>query len=157
MTPDYNWSAVSYGSAENKMTIEHRNVEGLAAPPGYTHLAIADGARLIFVAGQVPLDPEGNLVGRDNPVQQGKQCLRNLATCLAACGASLEDVVRTTVYVVPIDADSLGRVWQELLNSELGRALRTPATLVGVAQLGYAGQLVEIECTVAANASRPLP
>jgi enamine deaminase RidA (YjgF/YER057c/UK114 family) len=57
--------------------------------------------------------------------------------------------VRTTVYVVATERASLAQVWRELLESEMGAALRTPATLVGVAQLGYDGQLVEIECTAA--------
>jgi enamine deaminase RidA (YjgF/YER057c/UK114 family) len=131
------------------MHVERRNVPGLAVPPGYTHLATVTGCRLVFVAGQVPLDERGELVGRDDPLAQARQCLRNLAACLAAAGARPEDAVRTTVYVVATEAVSLGQVWRELLGSELGAALRTPATLVGVQQLGYDGQLVEIECTAA--------
>jgi enamine deaminase RidA (YjgF/YER057c/UK114 family) len=131
------------------MTIERRNVPGLAPPPGYQHLAIVSESRLIFVAGQVSLDENGTLVGWDNPHEQARQCMRNLLTCLAAAGARPEDVVRTTVYVVPSAHATLGQVWHELLNSELGVALGTPATLLGVQSLGYEGQLVEIECTAA--------
>jgi enamine deaminase RidA (YjgF/YER057c/UK114 family) len=133
--------------------VERVNVPGLTQPPGYHHLAIVTDVQLIFVAGQVPLDDLGNVVGRDNPVEQGKQCLSNLMVCLKAAGARLEDVVRTTVYVVPTEPDSLSKVWHELLDSSFGQALRAPATLLGVAQLGYAGQLVEIECTAAVNIS----
>jgi enamine deaminase RidA (YjgF/YER057c/UK114 family) len=131
------------------MQVERRNVPGLAEPPGYTHLATVTGGRLVFVAGQVPLDERGELVGRDDPLAQARQCLSNLAACLAEAGARPEDAVRTTVYVVAKERASLGQVWRELLDSELGAALRAPATLVGVAWLGYDGQLVEIECTAA--------
>jgi enamine deaminase RidA (YjgF/YER057c/UK114 family) len=61
----------------------------------------------------------------------------------------MEDAVRATVYVVATEQTSLGKVWRELLGSEVGAALRTPATLVGVEQLGYDGRLVEIERTAA--------
>jgi enamine deaminase RidA (YjgF/YER057c/UK114 family) len=129
------------------MPIERRNVPGLAAPPGYTHLATVAGGRLVFLAGQVPLDERGELVGPGDAVAQARQCLRNVAACLAAAAARPEDVVRTTVYVVAAERSALGEVWRDLLASELGTVLRTPATLVGVTHLGYEGQLVEIECT----------
>jgi enamine deaminase RidA (YjgF/YER057c/UK114 family) len=131
------------------MMIDRRNVPGLAEPPGYTHLVSVAGARLVFVAGQVPLDEQGQLVGRGDLFAQAEQCLRNLATCLAAAGAGPEDVVRTTVYVVAEERRTLGRLWQALLDSEWSAVVRTAATLVGVAHLGYGGQLVEIECTAA--------
>ena len=72
--------------------VERVNAPGLAKPPGYHHLAIVSDVRLIFLAGQVPLDDRGNLVGRDDPVEQGKQCLRNLAVYLGAAGARLEAI-----------------------------------------------------------------
>ncbi len=129
--------------------IERRNVPGLTEPPGYMHLATLTDARLVFIAGQVPLDERGELVGPGDPLAQARQCLRNLAACLSEAGARPEDAVRTTVYVVRTERASLGQVWRELLESDLGVVLRTAATLLGVAELGYKGQLVEIECTAA--------
>jgi enamine deaminase RidA (YjgF/YER057c/UK114 family) len=131
------------------MHIERRNAPGLAPPPGYSHLATVTAGRLVFVAGQVPLDERGQLVGPGDTVAQARQCLRNLAACLTVAGARPEDVVRTTVYVVADERRTLGQVWQVLRESELGTVVQTPATLVGVAHLGYEGQLVEIECTAA--------
>lgn len=136
------------GTVPRAMGIERRNVPGLSEPPGYTHLSIVDGARLVFVAGQVPLDEHGELVGPGDPVAQTMQCLRNLAACLRDAGARPEDVVRTTVYVVA-SAQEMAQVWQDILDSELGAVARTAATLVGVARLGFTGQLVEIEVTAA--------
>lgn len=135
--------------------IERRNVPGLAEPPGYMHLATVTDARLVFIAGQVPLDERGQLVGPGDPLVQARQCLRNLVACLSEAGAHPEDAVRTTVYVVRTERASLGQVWRELLESDLGGALRTPATLLGVAALGYEGQLVEIECTAAVPLGTP--
>ncbi len=131
------------------MPIERRNVSGLAEPPGYMHLATVTDARLVFITGQVPLDERGQLIGPGNPFAQTRQCLRNLAACLTEAGAHPEDVVRTTIYVVAAERATLGRVWRAVMESEFGAVAHTPATLVGVAHLGYEGQLVEIECTAA--------
>jgi enamine deaminase RidA (YjgF/YER057c/UK114 family) len=129
------------------MHIQRSNVPGLSEPPGYTHLATITDGRLVFIAGQVPLDEHGELVGKGDRVAQARQCLRNLAACLRAAGVQPDDVVRTNVYVVADESAELGRVWRALLDSELSAVVGTPATLLGVALLGYEGQLVEIECT----------
>jgi enamine deaminase RidA (YjgF/YER057c/UK114 family) len=131
------------------MPIERSNVPGLAQPPGYTHLATVREAQLVFIAGQVPLNERGELVGPGDAIAQARQCLRNLVACLAAAGATPADVVRTTVYVAVEEQAVLGRVWQALVDSVPSAVVRTPATLLGVRHLGYAGQLVEIECTAA--------
>jgi enamine deaminase RidA (YjgF/YER057c/UK114 family) len=136
------------------MAIERTNVPGLVEPPGYTHIATVTDSKLVFFAGQVPLNERGELVGPNDPLTQGVQCLRNLARCLAAAGARPEDVVRTIVYVVAGEPATLGRVWRALMDSEHAAVLRTPATLLGVAHLGYSGQLVEIECTAAVPLDR---
>jgi enamine deaminase RidA (YjgF/YER057c/UK114 family) len=131
------------------MEIERGNVPGLAEPPGYTHYAAVSRARLVFLAGQVPLDEDGELVGPDDPVAQARQCLLNLAASLRHVGARPQDVGRTTVYVVASEQELMGEVWRAVLESDMGDVARTAATLVGVARLGYTGQLVEIEVTVA--------
>ena len=136
------------------MPIQRSNVPGLAEPPGYVHLATVGEARLVFVA-QVPLDERGELVGRGDAIAQARQCLRNLAACLAAAGATPQDVIRTTVYVAGEDQERLARVWRALLESELSAVVRTPATLLGVRHLGYDGQFVEIECTAALPLDQP--
>jgi enamine deaminase RidA (YjgF/YER057c/UK114 family) len=129
--------------------IRRENVPDLVAPPGYFHLAAVSGAKLIFLAGQVPLNASGELVGEKDALTQATQCAKNLAACLREAGARLEDVVRTTIYVVATEDDALAAVWRHLLESDFSAALQTPATLLGVTRLGYPGQLVEIECTAA--------
>ena len=131
------------------MTIERGVVPGLAEPPGYSHYAAVTDARLVFLAGQVPLDERGELVGSGDPVAQARQCLSNLERALAAVGATLGDVLRTTIYVVAAEQRSMGEVWRAILESGAGDVVRTAATLLGVERLGYEGQLVEIEVTAA--------
>lgn len=123
------------------MTVERRDVPGLAAPPGYRHYAIARGSGLVFTAGAVPLDPEGQLVGVGDYEAQTEQVMANLLAALEAAGAHPSDVAKTTVYVVG-SGESMVAVWGVIQRSPIATA---PSTLIGVAGLGYAGQLVEIE------------
>lgn len=114
----------------------------LGPSPGYSYVARASGGSLVFTAGAVPLDREGSLVGPGDVVVQTKQAITNLDTALSAAGAGARDVLKTTVYVASADRADLVRVWDAFAESELSKA---PSTLIGVATLGYAGQLVEIE------------
>ena len=126
--------------------IEYSTVSDLAPPPGYAHVAVSTGTRLVVTAGAVPLDGEGNLVGEGDVRAQARQTLDNLMRQLAAAGANGEDVLKTTVYVVSTDRDDLAAVWREVQQSPLAAAA---STLLGVALLGYPGQLVEIEAIAA--------
>jgi enamine deaminase RidA (YjgF/YER057c/UK114 family) len=72
--------------------------EGLPPTNGYSHAVAYDG-RGVVVSGQVPLDPDGTLVGAGDAERQTTQVFTNLATALAAAGASLDDVVKITVYL----------------------------------------------------------
>jgi 2-iminobutanoate/2-iminopropanoate deaminase len=77
-------------------------VPGIAAPLGhYSHAVIAQG-RTLYVAGQVPIDAGGEVVG-DDAATQARQVLTNLAAVLEAASATLADVVKTTVYLTNLD------------------------------------------------------
>ncbi|MFE3602417.1 RidA family protein [Streptomyces sp. NPDC059096] len=123
----------------------HRmTVPGLFPPPDYAHAAIvATDRRLAFLAGAVPLDADGKLIGPDDFVAQTEQVLANLESALSAIGCGLPDVVATTVYVAASDPADLSRVWEVVRASGLTLGPHT-STLLGVACLGYTGQLVEI-------------
>jgi enamine deaminase RidA (YjgF/YER057c/UK114 family) len=122
--------------------IERRNVPALAPTPGYSHVAVASGGRLVFTAGAVPLDGDGNLVGPGDPAAQTRQVLDHLSLALREAGATEDDVLKTTVYVVAEDRADLAVVWRVVQESGVAAAT---STLLGVSLLGYEGQLVEIE------------
>ena len=124
------------------MAVQLRNVDTLAPPPGYSHVAIARGGTMVFTAGAVPLDPEGNLVGEGDPLAQTERVIDNLLEALEAGGAGPSDVAKTTVYVAGGSHETQSSVWQVVRSSPIGSA---PSTLVGVPTLGYRGQLVEVE------------
>ena len=88
------------------MSHHRATVTALGAPDAvgpYSHAVKAGG--LLFISGQIPLDPEsGELVG-DTPGDQARRCLENLSVIAAAGGASLgEDAVKLTVYLTDMAA-----------------------------------------------------
>lgn len=128
------------------MHVERKTSPDLAPPPGYAHVAIASGHRLVVTAGGVPLDAQGNLVGEGDVASQARQVIANLLEQLRLAGATPEDVLKTTVYVAASENPDLVTAWQEVQASPLAPAA---STLLGVACLGYSGQLVEIEAIAA--------
>jgi enamine deaminase RidA (YjgF/YER057c/UK114 family) len=124
--------------------VHRMTVPGLFPPPDYAHAAVVEaGQRLVFMAGAVPLDKDGNLVGAGDLAAQTRQVLANLETALQAAGSDLGHVISSTVYVVADEQKDLGRVWDVVRRSGLSDGPHT-STLLGVSCLGYTGQLVEI-------------
>ncbi|MFE9168523.1 RidA family protein [Streptomyces kebangsaanensis] len=120
---------------------------GLFPPPTYSHASVVEaGTRLAFLAGSVPLDARGELVGAGDPVRQAEQVIANLAEQLRAVGSDFAHVLSTDVYVVAGEPAVLGAVWDVVEASGLSAGPHA-STLIGVACLGYTGQLVEITAT----------
>jgi enamine deaminase RidA (YjgF/YER057c/UK114 family) len=110
----------------------------------YAYAAVAsDIPRLVFTAGACPLDEEGETVAVGDVAGQAEQVMANLRTALAAAGADLANVAKTTVYAASHSRDDLGTVWS-VASRHFG-AHDVPSTLLGVAVLGYRDQLVEVE------------
>ncbi|MFB7589688.1 RidA family protein [Streptomyces sp. NPDC056169] len=132
------------------MTTEIRRVnpEGLHPTPGYHHVTVVETGRTAYLAGQCPLGPDGTLVG-DDVDGQVDQIVANALAALAAVGATPDRVVRSVIYVVSDERPVLAAVWARLSASALGPAFTTASTLLGVAQLGFPGQRVELDLTAA--------
>jgi enamine deaminase RidA (YjgF/YER057c/UK114 family) len=69
----------------------------------YSHVVVVEGHRMIFVAGQLARDAHGNVVGKGDMRAQLRQVGENITATLAAAGATLHDIVKTTTYVTDID------------------------------------------------------
>ena len=121
----------------------------LHPPPGYHHITVMEAGRIAFLAGQCPLDASGTLVGDGDLDAQVDQVAANAMTALTAVGAQPDQVVRTVVYVVSDDRSDLSAVWDRLNSSPIAAAFTTASTLLGVARLGFPGQLVEVDLTAA--------
>jgi enamine deaminase RidA (YjgF/YER057c/UK114 family) len=136
------------------VSIDRRNPEQLHATPGYHHVTIADARKWIFLAGQCPLTATGDLVGSDDIDAQVDQVAENTFAALAAAGAEPDDVVRTVIYVVSDSQSVLAGVWSRFTASVIAAAFTTASTLLGVTQLGFPGQRVELDVTAISGAVR---
>jgi len=116
----------------------------LAQTVDYAYAAAAEAsARLVWVAGACPLDANGETVAAGDYAGQAHQVMRNLGTALQEAGASLTDVVKTTVYVASTQQQDLVTAWN--VYREYMGTHDVPSTLLGVTVLGYDDQLVEVE------------
>jgi enamine deaminase RidA (YjgF/YER057c/UK114 family) len=141
---------VAGGRDDTARVIDRFNPSTVHEPSGYSHVTISEVGRLAHLAGQCPLDLAGTVVGEPGDFDaQTDQVIANCLAVLEAAGATPADVVRSIVYVVSPDSAVLAGVWDRLMASALAPAFTTASTLLGVAALGYRGQLVEIDLTAA--------
>jgi 2-iminobutanoate/2-iminopropanoate deaminase len=113
------------------------------APVGPYNQAIAATGRLIFVAGQIPLDPKtGEIVGAGDITQQTQQVMANLEAILQEAQVGFEDVVKTTVFLSNLDHFvAMNQVYAQYFNEATAPA----RACVEVSRLPK-GVLVEIDC-----------
>jgi 2-iminobutanoate/2-iminopropanoate deaminase len=131
------------------MPVHRGNPDGLknVRATVYNHFVRVDQPKsLIFVSGQVSRDGDGNQVGIGSMLEQTRQCIRNVEANLAAAGATLRDVVWTTVYTTDI------REFKQIVTAreEFFRDNLPTSTMVEVAHLADPGLLVEIQVIAAA-------
>jgi 2-iminobutanoate/2-iminopropanoate deaminase len=119
------------------MTRDARQPDDLARPaPPYSPVVVSGD--LVYTAGQVAFDVSGTLV-EGGIVEQTRQAMENLARCLAAAGCSLDDVIKTTVFLSDLSNFAA-------CNEEYARHFAQPFPARSTVQVGLAaGLLVEIE------------
>jgi 2-iminobutanoate/2-iminopropanoate deaminase len=106
----------------------------------YSHVVVVEGRRTIFIAGQLARDRHGNVVGKGDMRAQLRQVGENIKAALAAAGATLNDLVKTTTYVTDID-----EFFKHVdVRMEYFGALPT-STTVEVRRLAHPDLLVEVE------------
>jgi enamine deaminase RidA (YjgF/YER057c/UK114 family) len=131
------------------VAVELVNPEGLPKPEVYRQLSIATGSKLVFMAGQVARDADGNPVGEGDLAAQVEQAYLNIGTGLAAIGGSFDNVAKLTAYVVDWSPDKMALLGEGVTRAaaKLGIDPIKPITLLGVAALGEPDLLVEVEAT----------
>jgi len=124
--------------------IQFLNPEGLSKPVGYTQVVVAKPGKLVYVSGQVPLNANGEVVGKGDLRAQVTQVMDNLKTALAAAGATMKDVIKANYYVVNLKPDQVPVIRE--VRSKYFSAEHPPAgTLIGVTALVQEGYMIEIE------------
>ena len=122
------------------------SVPGLSQPPGYSHVAVPSG-QLDFLAGQVPLDPAGAVVGKGDFGAQVRQAFANVKTALAAAGCTLADAIKVNYYVVGLNPERVGII--RSVRNDFFADPKPVSTLVGVAALFHPDVQFEIEVMAA--------
>jgi enamine deaminase RidA (YjgF/YER057c/UK114 family) len=126
------------------MSIERVNPAALARPSGFSHAVVAAGGRLVFLAGQTALGPDGTITGT-TVAEQFEQALGNLLVALREAGGEPEHLASLTVYAVDLadyraHAREIGAVWRRLAGPQY------PAmAAIGVRQLWDVEAVVELQ------------
>jgi 2-iminobutanoate/2-iminopropanoate deaminase len=106
-------------------------------PKGHYSQAVRAGS-FVFIAGQLPLDSKGNLVGNDI-VGQATQSLCNLRNIVEAAGGRLENVVQCTVYIN--DIASWQKVDQVYASFFSGVSIPPARAVIPVREMHYGAQI----------------
>jgi 2-iminobutanoate/2-iminopropanoate deaminase len=117
--------------------------EGAPAPGGHYSQAIVHGG-LVFVSGQIPIDPISG-EKRTGPIEeQTEQVLRNVSAILVAAGSDLAHVLKMTIYIADISLWSkVNEVYARFLGDH-----RPARAVVPTGDLHY-GFLIEVEAVAA--------
>jgi len=129
--------------------MRHLNPPSFPKPNGYTHAVEAAAGRTVYVSGQVSLDAAGKVVGAGDVATQARQVFENLKTVLAAANATLEDVVKITVFMTDL---LTGLSAFRKLRNEYFPKDPPASSLVQVAGLVLPELLIEIEAVAVVSA-----
>jgi enamine deaminase RidA (YjgF/YER057c/UK114 family) len=120
---------------------ERLNPPGVHTPQANYSLVSRVGDTL-YISGQVPVDPAGQVVGKGDPGVQAEQCFRNIETIVKHFGGSLAHVEKLTTYITNWSWRApVGQVRDRFFGSESPPA----STLVVISALASPDFLVEIE------------
>lgn len=126
--------------------VKFDNPKTLYTPKGYSHSAIIDlgNCKMVLLSGQVPLDNQGNLVGKGDLAKQAEQVFLNIQNAIGSAGGTMEHVVRLNIYLVDgADIQPVRDVRDKFIYTKTPPA----STLVKVSGLFRDDILLEIEAT----------
>ena len=136
--------------------VRFSNPKTMAKPPGYTYVVEATGPnRLIFIAGQLGLDMDNQLVGGPGDFRaQAFKAFQNLKLALESAGAGFKDVVKINNYLTDM---SHMAIFREVRDEFVNTAAPPASTTVGISQLARPGALFEVEAiaVLPARAGKP--
>lgn len=126
------------------MSTQHINPPELNPANGFSHVVVAPAGKTIYVSGQVSVNEKAEVVGKGDMRAQVERVFQNLKTALAAAGATFDDVVKVTYFVVGLKPEHVPHI-REVRAKYLNHQKPPASSLVGVAALVVPDWLIEIE------------
>lgn len=108
-----------------------------AALGPYSQGVVASG-EMIFVSGQIPIDPATGAAVEGDIARQTVQCMDNIAAILAEAGATVENIVKTTIYLK--DMDNFG-----IVNEAYGKYFKNDAPARGCVEVARLPKDMQVE------------
>ena len=130
--------------------IKHTNPPTLPTPVGYSQIVEVRAGRLFYIAGQVPVDAKGELVGAGNFEAQVEQVFKNLSAALESIGCTARDLVKLTVYLRDMNNLLAYRAARIKFFGSVTPPAAPAVTLVEVSRLYLGEIMLEIEAVAAA-------
>ena len=132
------------------MKVWYENPPGTAPAQGlYSHIGTSRGGRLVFVAGQLSVNMQGEVVGKDDFEKQFHQVFSNLNDVLTGLKCNFNNVVKfTTLFVHSQDIEKFMRLRRELFPKIFKGPLFPPNTILVIDRLVKEEFLFELESIV---------
>lgn len=122
------------------------NPPSLSAPKGYSHAAVVDlgTCKMVIMSGQVALDQQGNLIGKDDMEKQTEQVFQNIKAIVTESGGTMDNIVKLGYFTT--DVSKIGAV-RSVRDKFVNTGHPPASTLVQVSKLFRDDVLIEIEAT----------
>ncbi len=127
------------------------NPKTLAKPmAAYSHAAIVEARRFLIIAGQIALDKQGRVVGKGDFQRQFSQVYANLGAALKAAGATFNNVIQLTTFLVDSrDIPAFFEARNGLYKKIYPKGDYPPNTLLVIDRLVLEDLLLEVEAIAA--------
>jgi enamine deaminase RidA (YjgF/YER057c/UK114 family) len=128
------------------LNVKLSNPPAIHKPFGYSHVSEVTKGKLVYIAGQVALDADGNLVGKDDFAAQARQVFANLKAALEWAGASFHNVIKLNYYCADsVDPAVHLPMVREVRDALVNTAAPPASTFVVVHRLVRPEWLIEVE------------
>jgi len=120
------------------------NPPDLASPNGFSHIAVNQRDKVVFISGQVAYNKLAETVGKNCLATQTDQALQNIRTALNFIGLGFTNVIEFTFYVVNLNTEAATLI-RDVRRKHLSPEHLPASTMVGVASLAKSDLLIEIK------------
>jgi enamine deaminase RidA (YjgF/YER057c/UK114 family) len=140
----------SKATNNSNSNVHFSNPSTMAKPVStYSQVVEVTGGKLVFIAGQVALDPAGNFVGKDDFRAQAEQVFKNLKLAVESAGGDMSSIVKMNYFVAEaVDPAQQGAV-REIRDRYINTSAPPASTFVVVKRLARPEYLIEVEAVAA--------